>query len=103
MCDELFELRCFRDQPIEDLAVAGDAFAQLLDLTLGCENAARFRLAAAGHEVRATQDVSVQGRDGQCRSQREVARRVERVDDERVSDHPANCDLVLGSDANDAR
>ena len=49
-------------EPLERDALRGDLLAQVLDLALGREDAARLGLAAAGHHVLAAEDVAVDGR-----------------------------------------
>ncbi len=55
----------FLRQAGQRLALAGDAIAQIFDLPLRLQDAARLGAAAARHELRSSEDVTVHSGDGE--------------------------------------
>ena len=70
-------LRDVGRQSRQQLAIAADALAQLLDLATGGQDAARLDLRAAGHEMRPAEDVALDRRDRRGRLARERHRLLE--------------------------
>ena len=62
MRHRLLEAGGLGDQPLQRRPRLGDLLAQLLDLALGREDAARFGLLAAGDHVMAAEDVAFERR-----------------------------------------
>ena len=73
MRDRRVERRGLLRQLRQRFAIRGNAIAQLLDLALGLEDAARFGGAAAGHEMRTAEHVAFERRDWQRRRHGEPA------------------------------
>ena len=70
--NHLLEARGLGQQLLEQLVRCGDPLAQLLDLALGGEDAARLRLVAAGHDVPAAEHVAVDRRHREVHGRRDT-------------------------------
>ena len=80
-------------------ALGGDALAQLLDLALGGEDAARFGLVAAGHHVLAAEDVAFDRRHRERHERRHAGGGLERLRDQRVANRRAQRRRERAADA----
>ncbi len=88
--DRPFELGGLLRQAHQRVTIRGDPIAELLDLALGLEDAARLGEPAAGNQVRAAEDVAVRRRDRQRGLPARHRRAVVALGDARLADRLAN-------------
>src|SRR5581483_1170697 len=101
--DRRFEFGGFVRQPPQRVALAGDPVAQLFDLALRLEDAARLRPRAARHQRRAMEHVAVGRRHRQRRHAADVDRARVRIRNPGVADRASNRLGMRPVDADDRR